>query len=81
VVFDGDAATYAAGIDTSFYSTNHYLLTMTDAQNVPPTLDDTHPAVADAQARVAQLAADHASVVSSDWFSLPTVLDEVLPRG
>jgi Phosphoinositide phospholipase C, Ca2+-dependent len=81
VVFDGDAATYAAGIDTSFYSTNHYLLTMTDAQNVPPTLDDTHPAVADAQARVAQLAADHASVVSSDWSSLPTVLDEVLPRG
>lgn len=81
VVFDGDAATYVAGVDTSFYSTNHYLLTMTDAQNVPPTLDDTDPPVADAQARVAQLAADHASVVSSDWFGLPSVLDEVLPRG
>ncbi len=81
VVFDGDAATYVNGIDTSFYSTNHYLLTMTDAQNVPPTLDDTNPTVADAQARVAQLAADHASIVSSDWASLPTVLDEILPRG
>jgi hypothetical protein len=81
VVFDGDAATYVNGIDTSFYATDHYLLTMTDAQNVPPTLDDTNPPVADAQARVAQLAADHASIVSSDWSGLPTVLDEVLPRG
>lgn len=81
VVFDGDAATYAAGIDTSFYDTNHYILTMTDAQNVPPTLDDTNPPVAAAQARVAQLAADHASIVSNDWSGLPAVLNEVLPRG
>lgn len=81
VFFDGDAATYVNGIDTSFYSANHYLLTMTDAQNVAPQLDDTNPAVADAQARVAALAADHASIVSNDWSSLPAVLDEVLPRG
>ncbi len=81
VFFDGDAATYAGGIDTSFYDTNHYILTMTDAQNVPPTLNDTNPPVADAQARVAQLAADHASIVSNDWSGLPTVLSEVLPRG
>jgi hypothetical protein len=81
VFFDGDAATYVNGIDTSWYSTNHYLLTMTDAQNVSPTLDDTNPPVADAQARVAQLAADHASIVSSDWSGLPSVLSEVLPRG
>ncbi|HEX4700933.1 MAG TPA: phosphatidylinositol-specific phospholipase C domain-containing protein, partial [Pseudonocardiaceae bacterium] len=33
VFFDGDAATSVNGIDTSFYSTNHYILTMTDAQN------------------------------------------------
>jgi hypothetical protein len=81
VFFDGDAATYAGGIDTSFYSTNHYLLTMTDAQNVAPVLNDTDPAVSDAQARIAQLAADHASIVSNDWSSLPGVLDQVLPRG
>lgn len=81
VFFDGDAATYVGGIDTSFYSTNHYLLTMTDAQSVSPALDDTNPPVADAQARVAQLAADHASVVSNDWSGLPAVLSEVLPRG
>lgn len=81
VFFDGDAATYVNGIDTSFYSTNHYMLTMTDAQNVSPTLNDTNPSVADAQARVAQLAADHASIVSNDWSSLPAVLSEVLPRG
>jgi len=81
VVFDGDAATYVNGIDTSFYDTNHYILTMTDAQNVAPTLNDTNPPVADAQARVAQLAHDHASIVSNDWSGLPAVLDEVLPRG
>ncbi|MDI5961788.1 phosphatidylinositol-specific phospholipase C domain-containing protein [Streptomyces sp. SL13] len=81
VVFDGDAATYVNGIDTSWYDTNHYLLIMTDAQNVTPTLDDTAPSVADAQARVAQLAADHASFVSCDWQGLTTVLPEVLPRG
>jgi hypothetical protein len=81
VFFDGDAATYVNGIDTSFYSTNHYLLTMTDAQNVTPALSDTTPTVADAQARVAQLAADHASIVSSDWSALPTVLATVQPRG
>ncbi|HEX5406556.1 MAG TPA: phosphatidylinositol-specific phospholipase C domain-containing protein [Pseudonocardiaceae bacterium] len=81
VFFDGDAATYVGGIDTSFYSANHYMLTMTDAQNVTPTLSDTNPTVADAQARVAQLAADHASIVSSDWSALPTVLATVRPRG
>ncbi|NUR24780.1 MAG: hypothetical protein HOV83_02835, partial [Catenulispora sp.] len=34
VFFDGDAATYAAGIDTSWYDVHHYLLNMTDASNV-----------------------------------------------
>jgi hypothetical protein len=81
VAFDGDAATYVSGIDTSWYDTNHYLLTMTDAQNVPPALDDTNPPVADAQARVARLAKAHATVVSCDWYGLPAVLSEVLPRG
>jgi Phosphoinositide phospholipase C, Ca2+-dependent len=81
VFFDGDAATYVNGIDTSFYDTNHYILTMTDAQNVSPAIDDVNPPVADAQARVAQLAADHASIVSCDWAGLPSVLSEQLPRG
>ncbi|GAA2022366.1 phosphatidylinositol-specific phospholipase C domain-containing protein [Catenulispora yoronensis] len=81
VVFDGDAATYVNGIDTSWYDTNHYLLTMTDAQNVAPTLSDTAPSQADAQARVALLASKHASIVSNDWTGLPAVLSEVLPRG
>ncbi|HKT04548.1 MAG TPA: hypothetical protein VJT31_33955 [Rugosimonospora sp.] len=81
VFFDGDAATYVSSVDTSWYDTNHYILVMTDAQNVSPALSDTSPSVADAQARVAQLAADHASVVSCDWYGLPTVLAEVLTRG
>ncbi len=81
VVFDGDASTYVSGVDTAWYDTNHYLLTMTDAHAVPPALDDTNPPVADAQARVAELARDHASVVSCDWYGLPDVLSEVLNRG
>jgi hypothetical protein len=81
VFFDGDANTYVTSVDTSWYDTNHYILIMTDAQNVAPTLDDTNPAVADAQARVAQLAADHASVVSCDWSGLPAVLGELLDRS
>ena len=82
VVFDGDAATYLNGsIDTSWYDTHHYLLIMTDAQNVPPTLDDVNPTSADAQARVAQLAAAHASIASNDWKGLPDVQSLVVPRG
>ena len=82
VVFDGDAATYLNGtIDTSWYDTNHYLLIMTDAQKVSPALDDVNPAPADAAARVAQLAAAHASIASNDWRGLTTVQPLVLPRG
>ena len=81
VFFDGDANTYVTGIDTSWYDTNHYILVMTDAQNVAPTLDANNPSVADAQARVALLAAHHASVVSTDWWGVPSVLAEVIPRG
>lgn len=81
VVFDGDANTYVTSVDTSWYDTNHYILTMTDAQNVAPTLSDTAPSQADAQARVALLASKHASIVSNDWTGLPAVQSEVLPRG
>ena len=82
VVFDGDASAYVdGGIDTSWYDTNHYLLVMTDAENVTPALSDTAPTQADATARVAELAADHASFVSCDWTGLPAVLSEQLTRG
>jgi Phosphoinositide phospholipase C, Ca2+-dependent len=81
VFFDGSASTYVNGIDTSWYDTRHYLLTMTDAHAVSPALDTTNPPVADAKARVAQLAGDHASVVSCDWYDLQDVLPQVLARG
>ncbi|KAA2253911.1 hypothetical protein F0L68_32085 [Solihabitans fulvus] len=81
VFFDGDAASYVKQGGTDWYDINHYILVMTDAHNVPPTLNDTAPPIPQAQARVAQLAAAHASVVSSDWYALPAVLSEVLPRG
>ncbi|MFG2822718.1 phosphatidylinositol-specific phospholipase C domain-containing protein [Kitasatospora sp. NPDC048365] len=80
VVFDGDAAAYTA-IDTSWYDTRHYLLTMTDAQNVAPAISGTTPTADQATARTRQLAGAHASIVSSDWRSLPTVQSLVLPRG
>lgn len=82
VAFDGDAATYLNGsIDTSWYDTHHYLLFMTDSQNVPPALDDVNPSVADAQARINQLAKAHATVASNDWKGLPQVQSMVVPRG
>ncbi|MEZ0068019.1 hypothetical protein ABIA32_004043 [Streptacidiphilus sp. MAP12-20] len=82
VVFDGDAHAYVdGGIDTSWYDAQHYLLVMTDAHNVTPTLSATAPSAADAAARVAELAAHHASFVSCDWTGLPAVLGEQLPRG
>lgn len=66
VVFGGDATSYST-LDTSPYYTNHYLVIMTDAQNVPPAISDTAPSPADEQARVNLLAAHAASIVSSDW--------------
>ncbi|GAB3064550.1 phosphatidylinositol-specific phospholipase C domain-containing protein [Micromonospora schwarzwaldensis] len=80
VLFDGDASAYVTGgIDTAWYDTNHYLLVMTDAQNVPPAVGAGDADAA--AARVAQLARAHASIASADWSSLPTVLNDVLPRG
>jgi hypothetical protein len=83
VVFDGDAGTWLDDGDTEWYNTNHYLAVVTDAENVAPALSDTAPTLADAQARVAELAADGASYVSTDWNTAPAnaVLSEVLPRG
>ncbi|MER7756245.1 phosphatidylinositol-specific phospholipase C domain-containing protein [Kitasatospora sp. NPDC097643] len=81
VVFDGDAAAYTGGIDTAWYDRSHYLLVMTDAQNVAPAISATDPTADQARARTTQLAAAHASIVSSDWRRLPEVQSLVLPRG
>jgi hypothetical protein len=83
VVFDGDAAAWVGDGDTQWYDTNHYLAVVTDAYDVSPALSSTAPALADAQARVAELAADGASYVSTDWTTAPAdaVLSEVLSRG
>jgi len=45
--------------------------------------NSSYPYLADAQARVAELAADSVSFVSTDWSNSPGdgVLSEVLPRG
>ncbi|RKE22195.1 phosphatidylinositol-specific phospholipase C domain-containing protein [Streptomyces sp. TLI_171] len=81
VVFDGDAAAYQNGIDTSWYDARHYLLTMTDAQNVAPAISATDPTADQARARAVQLAAAHATLVSADWRHLPEIQSLVLPRG
>lgn len=81
VVFDGDANSYVtnSGIDLSWYDTNHYLLVMTDVQNISPVV--TNGDTAAAQARVALVASKHASVASSDWSGMPSVDSEVVDRG
>ncbi|GBQ02473.1 hypothetical protein SSP531S_39320 [Streptomyces spongiicola] len=82
VVFDGSASQYAgSSIDTAWYDRNHYLVLMTGAHSVPPAIDGTSPTEAQARDRVALLAGRHASVVSSDWYTLPSVLSSVVPRG
>lgn len=83
VVFDGDANTYVNDGNTEWYNANHYLVVATDAYDVSPALSSTDPALADAQARVALLASDGVSFVSTDWTTAPAngVLPEVLPRG
>ncbi|MEV6766593.1 phosphatidylinositol-specific phospholipase C domain-containing protein [Streptomyces sp. NPDC051105] len=83
VFFDGDAATYVNnGYDTSFYSTNHYILIMTDASSVSPAISSTSPTDAEVAARLALLAADHASIITSDWSTKSaSVLGEVAARS
>ncbi|MGP3983058.1 phosphatidylinositol-specific phospholipase C domain-containing protein [Streptomyces sp. KR80] len=83
VVFDGDASQYVTdtGIDTAWYDQRHYLLIMTDAHAVSPAIDAVRPAASDARARVSDLAHDHASFATSDWYPLQDVLSTVLPRG
>ncbi|MFF6960613.1 Ca2+-dependent phosphoinositide-specific phospholipase C [Streptomyces sp. NPDC008317] len=80
VIFDGDASAFL-NVDTNWYDARHYLLVMTDSQNVAPALDDANPSPADAQARIAQLAAAHATIASNDWKGLPQIQSLVLPRG
>jgi hypothetical protein len=81
VVFDGDANAWVTQTGPWWYDANHYILVMTDAHNVAPPIDSRNPTVAQANERVASLAKAHASVVTSDWVGLTTVLPQVLPRG
>lgn len=83
VVFDGDAGTWVGDGNTEWYNTNHYLAVVTDAYDAAPALSASAPTLADARDRVALLAADGASFVSTDWFNAPAdgVLGEVLARG
>ncbi|MEV5383371.1 phosphatidylinositol-specific phospholipase C domain-containing protein [Streptomyces sp. NPDC052721] len=83
VFFDGDAATYVDnGYDTSFHSANHYILITTDAHNVSPAISSTNPTDAEAVARLALLAKNHASLITSDWSAKPaSLLSSVTTRG
>ncbi|MFI5608355.1 phosphatidylinositol-specific phospholipase C domain-containing protein [Amycolatopsis sp. NPDC051903] len=81
VVFDGDANTWVTQTGPWWYDANHYYVIMTDGQNVSPAIDDHNPTVDQANQRVADLAKQHASVVTSDWTGLTTVLPQVIARG
>ncbi|MGW0175934.1 phosphatidylinositol-specific phospholipase C domain-containing protein [Rhodococcus sp. NPDC003322] len=78
VVFDGDASRYVNGnIDTGWYRDNNYLLVMTDAHKVSPAIGSRTPDPVAASARVEELAGRSASVITSDWAGLPSVLSRV----
>ncbi|MFF4401605.1 phosphatidylinositol-specific phospholipase C domain-containing protein [Streptomyces sp. NPDC001480] len=83
VFFDGDATSYVDnGYATSFYSANHYILIMTDAAGVSPAISSTDPTDAEVAARLSLLAADHASIITSDWSAKSaSVLGSVTARG
>ncbi|GHE11211.1 phosphatidylinositol-specific phospholipase C domain-containing protein [Streptomyces alanosinicus] len=83
VFFDGDAATYVnKGYDTAFYSTNHYISIMTDAAGVSPAISSTDPTDAEVAARLALLAKNHASIITSDWSTKSaSVLSSTVPRS
>ncbi len=81
VFFDGAAASYVGGIDTQWYDDNHYFLVMTSAHEVPPALDSRSPDAGAATQRVKDMAAAHASIVSTDWYDLDEVVGEELDRG
>ncbi|MGW0523259.1 phosphatidylinositol-specific phospholipase C domain-containing protein [Crossiella sp. NPDC003009] len=65
VAFDGDASAYAGYPGT--YLGGKYFVVMTDAHRVAPAIDGVNPPVPDAQARVRDLSAKGATIVSSDW--------------
>ena len=81
VFFDGDTNAWINETGPWWYDANHYFVVMTDAQNVAPAIDATNPTVEQATQRVLDVAKAHASVVSSDWVNLPSVLHLVPPRG
>ena len=81
VFFDGDASVWVNNTGPWWYDANHYFVVMTDGQNVAPAIDSVNPPVDQATQRVIDLAKAHASVVSSDWVGLKTVLPLVLTRG
>ncbi|MER6073679.1 hypothetical protein ABT187_33565 [Streptomyces sp. NPDC001817] len=83
VVFDADAGARNGAGDTQWYDTSHCLTVGTDAYDVPPSLGSADPSLADAGARVTELAADGASYPSTDRVIAPAsgVLGEVSGRG
>ncbi|MFC0108491.1 phosphatidylinositol-specific phospholipase C domain-containing protein [Kibdelosporangium aridum] len=79
VTFDGDANGWFAG-DTSFYTSNNYLVTMASVHNVAPAIDGRNPTVQQGQDKVRQVAAKGATVASSDWNN-PAIVSFTVPRG
>jgi hypothetical protein len=82
VVFDGDASSFAAltAAQRAFYVDNRYLFIADDAHAVPPAIDQRNPTPAQARERLVKLACLGASIVSSDWYTVPG-WQGTAPRG
>ncbi|SDX07052.1 Phosphoinositide phospholipase C, Ca2+-dependent [Amycolatopsis xylanica] len=81
VFFDGDANAWLTNTGPWWYDANHYFVVMTDAHNVAPAIDSRNPTPEQATQRLTDLAKAHASMITSDWVGLTTVLPLVVPRG
>ncbi|MFC0624890.1 phosphatidylinositol-specific phospholipase C domain-containing protein [Kribbella deserti] len=79
VTFDGNAGSWLGG-DTSFYTSNNYLLVMVDAHSVSPAIDGRNPTEQQAKDRVNLLAGRGATIASSDW-TAPAIVSYTTPRS
>ncbi|MGW7821981.1 hypothetical protein ACWGLF_28550 [Streptomyces puniciscabiei] len=83
IVCDADAGTGVGGGDTQVYDAGHHWTLVTGAHEGAPAFSPAVPSLADARARVAELAVGGPSYIPIDVITAPVngVLGEVIGRG